>query len=435
MATPQNHKGIWTLVCRVPKRYQALDRRVLVKISSGIRVADDPRAIRARPEVLRLAAELERYWEDLAAGKKPEEIRRYEGARRRAEAMGLEYMTAGQLGAGSIQDIIRRLALLESGREADNPRTVEAVSGGVKPPGLRISDLVNQFEIEQKAYLARMSEGQRHRWRLGKDRAVSNLINVLGDISLREVTRAEALKFRSWWQDRIVDEKLDIETANKDIGNLRRMWAYLNDARQLGLDDPFGRLRIEGARKKSRKAFTAEFVQKRILADGALGELNPEARRVVYVCAETGMRPVEVVNLLPNAIRLNHHVPHLIVQPDGRLLKTDHSERIVPLVGVALAAMRLQPHGFPSYVDRAPSLCALVNKTMKAHGLRPEPGQSLYSLRHTFEDRLTAIEPPEKIQAYLMGHRYSRPKYGSPPSLEQLHSWVSKIAFRPPAEV
>jgi hypothetical protein len=34
-----------------------------------------------------------------------------------------------------------------------------------------------------------------------------------------------------------------------------------------------------------------------------------------------------------------------------------------------------------------------------------------------------------------MGHRYDRPKYGSPPSLEQLKGWLDKIALRPPASI
>jgi hypothetical protein len=48
----------------------------------------------------------------------------------------------------------------------------------------------------------------------------------------------------------------------------------------------------------------------------------------------------------------------------------------------------------------------------------PIPGQTLYSLRHTFEDRLTAVEAPEKVVAALIGHKWHRPRYGLGPSLE-----------------
>ena len=59
----------------------------------------------------------------------------------------------------------------------------------------------------------------------------------------------------------------------------------------------------------------------------------------------------------------------------------------------------LAGYGFPRYRDKADVLSALVNKALKARGLRPEKGQSLYSLRHTFEDRLTAVDAPDKIIA------------------------------------
>jgi hypothetical protein len=46
------------------------------------------------------------------------------------------------------------------------------------------------------------------------------------------------------------------------------------------------------------------------------------------------------------------------IQADGRKLKTEDSEREIPLLGVALAAMKLQPKGFPRYRDKSASLSA-----------------------------------------------------------------------------
>ena len=80
-------------------------------------------------------------------------------------------------------------------------------------------------------------------------------------------------------------------------------------------------------------------------------------------------------------------------------------------------------------------LSALVNKALTTRGLRPEKGQSLYSLRHTFEDRLTAVDAPDKIIACLMGHKWSRPRYGVGPSLEHKRDWLDRIAFRSPSSV
>jgi hypothetical protein len=96
---------------------------------------------------------------------------------------------------------------------------------------------------------------------------------------------------------------------------------------------------------------------------------NEEARRVIYVMVETGLRPSEIVNLTPKTIHLNHQVPHVEVEPEGRVLKTETSRRHIPLVGVSLAAMRLQPKGFPRYFDKGSTLSANVNKYLENHDL------------------------------------------------------------------
>jgi hypothetical protein len=63
-----------------------------------------------------------------------------------------------------------------------------------------------------------------------------------------------------------------------------------------------------------------------------------------------------VVNLTPQAIRLDAEVPHLKIMAEGRRLKTDDSAREIPLVGVALAAMKLRPEGLPvGHAQQAPA--------------------------------------------------------------------------------
>lgn len=48
---------------------------------------------------------------------------------------------------------------------------------------------------------------------------------------------------------------------------------------------------------------------------------------------------------------------------------------------------------------------------------------------------MTAVEAPEKVMAILMGHKYTRPKYGAGPSLEQKQRWMQRIAFKAPDDV
>ncbi len=100
---------------------------------------------------------------------------------------------------------------------------------------------------------------------------------------------------------------------------------------------------------------------------------------------------------------------------------------------VALAAMKLRPQGFPRYRDKSSSLSATVNKFLRVNGLRPTKDHSVYSLRHSFKDRLVAAEAPDSLIDSLMGHKTYKPKYGKGPSLELKLKYLQQIAFKPPA--
>ena len=116
-------------------------------------------------------------------------------------------------------------------------------------------------------------------------------------------------------------------------------------------------------------------------------------------------------------------------------MKTEDSRRQIPLVGTALAVMKLRPKGFPTYRDKSSSLSALVNKYLLAHKLRPSKLHSLYSLQHSFKDRLIAAEAPDSLIDSLMGHRTGKPKYGKGPPLELKLKFLESIAFRPPSRL
>jgi integrase len=330
---------------------------------------------------------------------------------------------------------LRRFEILSRRGTTDSASEVSAVLGGAPAPVVMIDGMVDEFEEIIRASLTSKSPRQRKKWRQPKETALSAFVDLVGNRPITSLTRADALRLRSHWQDRVVAGEVQIGTANKYIGHVSTMFRAINESKQLNLPPIFERVRIRGGKDNQRVAFPPVFVQQRILGDGVFDDLNPEARRVIYVIAETGLRLSEAVNLSRETIRLNAAVPHLCVAPEGRHIKTDESRREIPLVGVALMAMRAQPDGFPRYRDKADVLSALVNKALDARGLRPELGQSLYSLRHTFEDRLTAVDAPDKIIACLMGHKWSRPRYGVGPSLEHKREWLERIAFRPPSTV
>ena len=168
-----------------------------------------------------------------------------------------------------------------------------------------------------------------------------------------------------------------------------------------------------------------------MLTQATLSGLNDQARGVILAMADTGARVNEITGLETADIKLTAEVPHIIIQQNSvRALKTERSERVIPLVGAALTTMQEHPAGFPRYAGKNASASAAINKYLKSQNLLPD-GATLYDLRHGFQDRLIEVEAPERVQADLMGHKTLRPKYGKGPSLQQLREWLLRIALKP----
>jgi len=294
--------------------------------------------------------------------------------------------------------------------------------------------LFEEYESATKDEVKDMSPDQLRIWRNGRIRSVSQFVQVVGDKPVADLTHSDAIEYSEWWRARVVEDEVAAKTANKDMGQLSRMLKDMSIRRRLNLPDLFKGLHLRGETDKSRLPYEPAFIQNRFLA-GALAGLNEDARFVLYVMIETGLRPSEVVNLRENTIILDAAIPHVRIQADGRRLKTGDSEREIPLVGVALKALSLRPGGLPKYRDNATTLSATVNKFLLENGLPPTRDHSVYSLRHSFRDRLVAVETPDSLIDSLMGHKTYKPKYGKGPSLELKLKFLERIAFPAPASI
>ena len=123
----------------------------------------------------------------------------------------------------------------------------------------------------------------------------------------------------------------------------------------------FKGLRLEGTSPRPAPPFSPWWIVNRLLAPGALDTMNAEERAVVLIMINTGARPSEIINLREARIVLNSSIPHIQLRPDDRVLKTEQSYRDIPLVGIALDAMRQFPDGFPRYRDNGDNLSRAVN--------------------------------------------------------------------------
>lgn len=424
--------GTWHFVRRVPLEFAGLDARGIVRHSTKVKVRDDRTGRRATRIAEKLNGELEAFWQAAAHGPAREQAERYDATRQFARTLGFEYVANEQLLQFPIERLLERLETLVSKSVVDKPVARAAALGTEKRPVPMLSKLFEEFEALVADEIKDFSPEQLRIWRTGRIRAVAQFVDCVGDKPVTDVTDNDALDYVEWWRGRIVTGDALPKTANKGIGQLSRMLKDVSVRRRLSIPDIFKGLRLRGETENARVPYDAEFIQNKLLASGALDGLNEEARHVLYVVADTGLRPSEVVNLTEAAICLDAAIPHVKILPEGRRLKTEDSAREIPLVGAALAAMRRQRRGFPRYRDKSSHLSSTLNKFLGENGLRPTKDHSVYSLRHSFKDRLIAAEAPDSLIDGLMGHKTYKPKYGKGPSLELKLKFLSAIAFRPP---
>jgi len=371
-------------------------------------------------------------WRSKVGGETKKKPSFYEEVRYTARVLGFDYVENDQLIDLHIEKRLERLEALIAKGVAEQPTARAALLGTQKRPVFPLSRLFEEYEASVRDEIRDLSPAQLRIWRNGRIRAVERFVGLVGDKPVTEITPDDGLDYADWWRERVSKGNALAKTANKDIGQLSRMLKDMSVRRRFNLPDIFKGLRLRGEIKNSRSPFEPEFIQDRLLAPHALDGLNEDARFVLYAVMETGLRPSEVVNLRENAIHLDAPIPYVQVLPDGRRLKTQDSMREIPLVGVALAAMRRRPEGFPRYRDKSSSLSGTVNKFLEENGLRPTEDHTVYSLRHSFKDRLVAVEAPDSLIDSLMGHRTGKPKYGRGPSLELKLKFLELIAFTPP---
>ena len=153
---------------------------------------------------------------------------------------------------------------------------------------------------------------------------------------------------------------------------------------------------------------------------------------MLKVFAATGVCIDEQAGILSEDIFLEAAIPHVVIQPRKQnKLKTKFRKRVMPLVGFALDAFKAYPQGFSEYIDNPDSVSTAIGKYLRENDMLPSPKHSTYSLRHSFQDRLTAIKSIDRIQADLMGHKFSRETYGVGASLKDKYEELKKIELKP----
>jgi integrase len=331
-----------------------------------------------------------------------------------------------------IEELIARYHFVE--KNDLNEKHVEAVLGASQAPVIKLINVLNIFYDLSKESLLDKSDNQVRKWKNTREASMQSFIACVGDMPIATLTRDDVIRFKNWWIDRLDIEGLSSNTANKQLVNVKTIISSVAEHYRLPVDfdHVFKKLLIKRDDAKKRPAFTTEFLITTLLNPSRLRTMNEQARGALYAFAETGASFSELTGLLPEDIILNAPIPHIVIRSrKGKGLKTKYRRRTIPLTGFALDTFRAFPNGFTNYSDRADSLSVAINKYLQENNMLPSDDHTPYSLRHSFQNRLLAVNAPDRVQADLMGHKFNRPIYGDGASLQQKLEWMQKIQLKP----
>jgi len=409
---------------RTPRSIREYDSRKLIRFSLKTDSKKHAHKLAALEN-----ARLEQYWNGLIETGRKHSDDYYKQVNDRASLLGFSYLTAQQLSVRSLEEILKRIACLQNNL---HEKPVEALLGGISAPTIKLDDALAKFWDLTKDINLSKSEHQVRKWKNPRKLAMSNLISCIGNKAVQELTREDMLKFRDWWISRIQTENLTTNVANKNFTYLKVIIVTVSDNFKLNLDARhiFNKLSLNSD-YEPRKPFSTEFIRHVLLNADNLSGMNAEAKSLLHIFAETGAGFSELIGLLPEDIVLDCEIPHIAIIPrTKRRLKTKYRKRHIPLTGFALEAFKKFPFGFSHLADKQDGVSSAVGKFLRENNLIPSKLHSVYSLRHSYQDRLLSVNCPDRVQADLMGHKFPRPSYGEGATLEHKLEWMQKITLK-----
>ena len=407
---------------RVPTRFQRVEERDMIFMS----LHTDSESV-AQIKATKIWADMIEAWEAKLDGDDADAFQRMESARNLAAKRGFRFLTVDKVAKLPIEELGARIeATIKPSGKVDRLEA-EAVLGGAKPPRLTVTRALSRYWTVAKAKTLGKTQDQIRRWENPRKKAVANFVEAIGDLALDEISTRDLFKFREWWVEKLADEGLTPNSANKDFIHLTSMIRDVARSEEIEISFDTRRLAIPHTDKGTRPPFSDQWIRDKLLAPGALDGMNAEARAILLVMVNTGARPSEISSCVAGNIVLDAAVPHLNIDGAARALKSANARRKIPLLGVSLEAAKAFPQGFPRYFDN-PALSDTVNKFLREHGLLETPDHSLYSLRHSFESRMLKADFPERLKRDLMGHALGRERYGAA-DLGHVAGWLQRIAF------
>ena len=292
------------------------------------------------------------------------------------------------------------------------------------PNAFRLSDAL-------KIYLKHHQKGADPIFTAKVSRDWKALIQFTGDIHFQELSRKQAYALI----DFLNTNGKKTSTIRRTLNALGAIYRSVNTERELGLRDPFKELKIQGEGNDEEKAPTATAAQLQDIAKALISDLSPVSL-IICIQLEIGARIGEVSGLGIDDLFLDDPIPHIYIRSKPwRSLKTRESERRVPVVGIALDALKhaaaLPRTGlgvFEAYAKLRgnDNASAAANKRLSPWKL------TTHSFRHTLKDRLRDVGCPKDIRDAIQGHANGdvAETYGQGHTLRTMQEWLQKVAIK-----
>ena len=258
------------------------------------------------------------------------------------------------------------------------------------------------------------------------------LAQLSGDMAIESYGRQDARNFVQTLHQR----GMRTTSIRRRLNCLSAVFNYAYAEYEIDGRNPFTRVLIprEGADRVRRLPVATDVLQ--ALYEACM-MIDKPLRWAVPILGETGCRIAEVIGLRrsdvsPDATSIK------IIAHSARRLKTSGSERELPLVGYAQAAMErlLNAHDheflFPTYLRDSQILATHAGNTLNKWLKQATDGKTAHCLRHSFRDRLRAVECPIELLDALGGWSVVQGAgsgYGAGFTLEQKRLWLEKIAI------
>ena len=283
-------------------------------------------------------------------------------------------------------------------------------------------------------YLRLKGMGRDKVFHRGAERNVQSVIGVLGDRPLHDYASSDAAAYR----DYLLKKGLTTNSVKRNFSTIRSIINLCIQECGLDCKNAFSRVYLpdldDSKRRKSIPIENIRQIQKDCM------EADDEARWLVALISDTGMRLSEAAGLHLDDIKLDEDVPHIDLKPHAwRGLKTRGSQRQIPLVGASLwAAQRIKqtnadsPYAFPKYTSalgtNANSASAAINKWLKP---KVPEGCVVHSFRHSLRDRLRAASCPSDMIDQIGGWATAGVgnAYGEGFNLQKLNQEIQKMAL------